>query len=448
VPVPPFTPPSATEPAAVDRAVEPAAAPVPQAPMQGANVLPIPDPGVPAFLAVHAGDSPAGEIDRSPLALVPEPAFAWRSPAPVPDLDVPPRADVSAPEPGAGIEWPTIDFPSIPAPAVEPGSISVPTVAPAPAGYELPSPVLEDADLPDFSESGVGEALPPERPVPEAERPEAPSLQALAASSRAGDAEPGAPQHPSQALAEVPQALSLQQELREWRQRQDDDAPEGVEALPTSREAPAPDALDFAAHDEGSSEPAALARDVPPGDESAQAEPGAELLAGELSFVRAARRKAFWRKPAVRASLSLVGLLGALSLQVVVHERHYLAAVLPQARVHLESLCAVLECKVGPYRRIASVVVDGSSFQKIKGDEYQFSLTLRNHAETAVEMPAVELTLTDTLDQPVLRRVLRPEELAAPAELLAQAEWSTAVLVQIAPGSARITGYRVLAFYP
>lgn len=452
VPVPPFTPPSAMEPAAVDRAVAPDAAPMSQASMQDANVLPVPDPGVPAFLAVHAGGLPADERALPSLALLPEPAFAWRSPAPVPDLDFPPRAGVSAPESGAGIEWPTIDFPSIPAPAAEPGSIPVSTVAPAPAGYELPSPVLEDADLSDFPESGAGEGPSPAPPVPEAERPEAPSLQALGApaSSLAGEAEPGEPQRPLQALAEVPQALSLQQELREWRQRQDDDVPEGVEAPQAPREAPAPDALDVAAHGEGSDEPAAWASDVPPDDGRAEAEPGAELLAGELSFVRTARRKAFWRKPAVRASLSLVGvlLLGGLLLQVAVHERHYLAAALPQARVHLESLCAVLECKVGPYRNMASVVVDGSSFQKIKGDDYQFSLTLRNHAETAVEMPAVELTLTDAQDQPVLRRVLRPEELAAPAELLAQAEWNTAVPVQIVPGGARITGYRVLAFYP
>lgn len=450
VPVPPLTPPSATEPAAVDRGVAPDAAPVPQVSRQDANVLPVPDPGVPAFLAVHVGGLPADATVLPSLALVSEPAFAWRTPAPVPNFDFPPRMDASVPEPGAGIEWPTIDFPSIPAPAPEP--MPVPAVAPAPAGYELPSPVLEDADLSDFSESGTEEVPPPALPVPETEQPEAPSPQELAesVSGLASDAGPCEPESPFQALAEGPEALSLRQELRAWQQRQEGETPEGVETPQESREVPEPDAVDFSTHAEGADEVVVPAGDVLQHGDSAEAEPGAELLAGELSFVRAARRKAFWRKPAVRASLSLVGLLllGALSLQVVVHERRYLAAALPQTRAHLESLCAVLECKVGPYRHIASVVVDASSFQKIKGDDYQLSLTLRNHAETAVEMPAVELTLTDALDQPVLRRVLRPEELTAPAELLAQAEWSTAVPVQIAPGSARITGYRVLAFYP
>jgi len=65
-----------------------------------------------------------------------------------------------------------------------------------------------------------------------------------------------------------------------------------------------------------------------------------------------------------------------------------------------------------------------------------------------VEMPAVELTLTDAQDQPVLRRVLTPQDLAAPAELSAQGEWNLAASLLVNLGSTRITGYRVLAFYP
>jgi len=199
------------------------------------------------------------------------------------------------------------------------------------------------------------------------------------------------------------------------------------------------------AHELGSADlHGGLADDIQQG--SAEAVP----LGEEPSFVRAARRKAFWRKPLVRVGLSLLSLLllAGLLLQLAVQERHYLAAVAPQARAPLAALCDLLQCRIGPYRHIASVVVDGSSFQKLKGEDYQFSLTLRNRADHAVEMPAVELTLTDAQDQPVLRRVLRAEDLAAPAELLAQAEWSVTVPVQMALGGARITGYRVLAFYP
>lgn len=164
----------------------------------------------------------------------------------------------------------------------------------------------------------------------------------------------------------------------------------------------------------------------------------------------AARRKAFWRKPLVRTGLGLVGLvlLVGLLLQVAVQERAFIAATWPQARSLLEALCQPLHCTVGPYRRIASVEVDGSSFHKVRGDEYQFALTLKNRAGIPVEMPAIELTLTDAQEQSVLRRVLPPSELGAPAELAAQEEWSATTAVLIASGGARITGYRVLAFYP
>ena len=65
----------------------------------------------------------------------------------------------------------------------------------------------------------------------------------------------------------------------------------------------------------------------------------------------------------------------------------------------------------------------------MRGDEYQFALTLKNRAGIPVEMPAIELTLTDAQEQPVLRRVLPPSELAAPAELAAQEEWSATTAV-------------------
>ena len=63
-------------------------------------------------------------------------------------------------------------------------------------------------------------------------------------------------------------------------------------------------------------------------------------------------------------------------------------------------------------------------------------------------MPALELTLTDAQEQTVLRRVLPPQELAAPPELAAGAVWSGAVSVQLAGAADPVAGYRLLAFYP
>ncbi|MEG1454253.1 MAG: DUF3426 domain-containing protein, partial [Comamonas sp.] len=62
--------------------------------------------------------------------------------------------------------------------------------------------------------------------------------------------------------------------------------------------------------------------------------------------------------------------------------------------------------------------------------------------------PAVELTLTDLQDQPVLRRVLLPADLQAPATLGAQAEWSVRIPLAVGATPTRIAGYRALVFYP
>ena len=187
----------------------------------------------------------------------------------------------------------------------------------------------------------------------------------------------------------------------------------------------------------------------------------AETLAEELSqpftapqepsFVRSARRKALWSKPSVRLVLGAVAVLLAAGLlvQVALQRRDYLASAQPQWRSALEALCVPLQCAVRPYQQIASVAVDSSSFNKLRGNTYRFALVLKNQSALAVALPAVELTLTDTSDQPVLRRVITPLELSAPATLPSGGEWVGSVEMDIGlDGNSRISGYRVLVFYP
>lgn len=167
-------------------------------------------------------------------------------------------------------------------------------------------------------------------------------------------------------------------------------------------------------------------------------------------FVLAAQRKAFWRRRAVRVVLAglVLLLLLVLALQVVLHERDRIAATNAQARPWLARLCQPLGCEIAPQRQIADLVIDSSSFNKARGDGYLLGLTVKNRAAIALAMPAIELTLTDLQDQPVLRRVLLPAELSAPQELPAQGEWNGTLTVQLSAGAARVAGYRLLAFYP
>lgn len=245
-------------------------------------------------------------------------------------------------------------------------------------------------------------------------------------------------------LVSDPPALSVDVDLNERRAP----SPEDEEDIPSSL------LLHTATHDgllesdisaatvDGITVPA----DMEEGDEAAA------TRSSDFSFVRQAERKAFWRRPLVRWVLLLLcmGLLGVLGFQAMVQHRDEIAARVPTLRPLLEQACQRLGCEVSARRHIESVVIDSSSFNKTRGDTYQLSLTLKNTAATVVATPSIELTLTDAQDQAILRRVLQPVDLGVAPELPAQGDANVSLPIGVAgeAGSARIAGYRLLAFYP
>ena len=184
----------------------------------------------------------------------------------------------------------------------------------------------------------------------------------------------------------------------------------------------------------------------------AQAAPApAPARAEEPSFVRAARRQAFWRSAPVRVSLWVLCVLltGLLAVQIAWHERDRLAAQTPALRPLLIQLCAALDCELHPYRHIAAVLIDSSGLSKGgSGDSYQLQVTLKNTSAVDVAMPALELSLTDAQEAVLVRRVLLPDEWGGPAVLPAASEWSVRTPVALQGAASQLSGYRVLAFYP
>ena len=189
----------------------------------------------------------------------------------------------------------------------------------------------------------------------------------------------------------------------------------------------------------------------------------------DVSFVRDARRQAFWRRPAMRWALGAAALvlLFGLLLQVTLFQRSALAARQPGLNASFQTLCVYLRCEIQPLRQIESIVIDSSSFNKIGPDTYRLKVVIKNTGSVTLAMPSLELTLTDSQDQALLRRVLAPGELGADAGTLAAgAEFSGLLAIGISTPSPapvagartpadprpsaplRIAGYRVLAFYP
>ena len=217
-------------------------------------------------------------------------------------------------------------------------------------------------------------------------------------------------------------------------------------AEPLAAAAPPVTAVDFVLSDLGRN------------GEASQLDPNAGLLAVEdatpetPSFVAQARRRAFWASRPVRLGLgvALVVLALGLGLQVALGQRDWLAARHPQLAPALAALCRPLGCAVQPYRRLDAIVIDSSSFNREGPDAFRFSLTLRNSADLPVATPALELALTDVQDQVLVRRVVHPADLGAPAALAARGEFSGASALTVADASqpSAIVGYRLNAFYP
>ena len=178
-----------------------------------------------------------------------------------------------------------------------------------------------------------------------------------------------------------------------------------------------------------------------------------ELDEPPVTFLRDSDKPSIWRRPVVRWSLAFVvlALLALLIVQVVRMQRDRIAAVEPATRPLLQAMCDLTGCALAPLRQIESIVIDSSSFSRVRGDDYRLGFSLRNTAPIAIAMPSIELSLTDPQDQAVIRRVIGPAEFGSGVVTLAKASvWSGSLALSVRSGiqTDRIAGYRLLAFYP
>ncbi|HWA39880.1 MAG TPA: zinc-ribbon and DUF3426 domain-containing protein [Burkholderiales bacterium] len=151
---------------------------------------------------------------------------------------------------------------------------------------------------------------------------------------------------------------------------------------------------------------------------------------------------------------ALVAVL-ALAAQAAYRYRTELAVLAPETRPALLAACRTLGCTLQLPRRPDLLGIESSDLQADGKRENVIILNavLRNRAPFPQEYPALELTLTDDADRPVVRRVLRPADYLEPARM-------AQVAAGIAPGGeaafrlsldasrARATGYRLYLFFP
>ena len=149
-------------------------------------------------------------------------------------------------------------------------------------------------------------------------------------------------------------------------------------------------------------------------------------------------------------------LLLVLVAQGAFHFRGDLALLFPAIKPHAEALCAELGCQVPLPRRAELMSIETSDLQADSTNPgvMVLSAILRNRAPFAQTPPALELTLTDTQDQPVARRVLTAADYFTRgattnlADALFPAGSEVPVKVFFDASAVKATGYRLYLFYP
>ena len=168
------------------------------------------------------------------------------------------------------------------------------------------------------------------------------------------------------------------------------------------------------------------------------------------SFVVQADRAERWRKPGVRAALSVLALIGAAGLagQVAHAFRDRIVAAAPSWRPAMQQACAALGCTVGDYRQIDALSVESSGLVRAEGAPvYRLAVTLRNRASVDVAAPALDLSLTDAQGKPIARRVLLMSDLYLPLRTLKPGS-ELPIQVSLGIGDRPVSGYTVEIFYP
>lgn len=159
------------------------------------------------------------------------------------------------------------------------------------------------------------------------------------------------------------------------------------------------------------------------------------------------KRSFFWLW-LVGALLLLLGLAG----QGLYFFRSELAARQPELKPLLQQFCGVLRCSIRLPADPNLLSIETSDLAADPGQANQVTLNaiLRNRAKLAQEYPQLELTLTDTQDKMVARRIFPPEAYAKNADLGRGMPPNEELMVKLHLdlGDLKAAGYRVYLFYP
>lgn len=150
--------------------------------------------------------------------------------------------------------------------------------------------------------------------------------------------------------------------------------------------------------------------------------------------------------------LSLLAFCG-LALQAALAFRVEMVVLWPETRPVLVALCDIAGCEIGLPTRIGLVGIEASDLFPDSGRKGRLALTatLKSRAPFTQQYPHIELTLTDTADRAIARKVLTPADYLPASTPLGKGmppNADIAIAFGVEPTEMAASGYRLVLFYP
>lgn len=149
--------------------------------------------------------------------------------------------------------------------------------------------------------------------------------------------------------------------------------------------------------------------------------------------------------------ISLLLLLVFIGLSVY-FLRGKIASEYPQLKPALERICKKLNCTIDLPKNLGLISIGNSDMQE--DDDYQavinLSSSLQNNATYSQAYPNIELTLTDSDDTPVIKKLIKPKDYLVSKKKLAQglAPHEIAnIKIALRVDEASVASYRILLLY-
>jgi hypothetical protein len=144
----------------------------------------------------------------------------------------------------------------------------------------------------------------------------------------------------------------------------------------------------------------------------------------------------------------LAVLVFGLLLQFIFHQRHVIAARVPELQPALQWFCKPMNCQLSIPADTELVSMESSTFKRLDENTFVFEGMVRNLSDGALMPPALELTLNGEGDVRV-RKVISADQLGFHVALRPLGNHAFSLSFTLDPSlSQTIDGFRALLFYP